>query len=111
MASVIALDPLRWAMRSVPYRRTARASETANKYGTFLSFFFWHKTPLSVWGNMKRILARSRRPVALRKALDLLYRSISAVTCRRIYSTVETCRAVVHSFVVEDHAIDLNVAY
>jgi hypothetical protein len=39
VASGIALDPLRWSMRLVTYRRTDRASETANKYGTFLSFF------------------------------------------------------------------------
>ena len=40
VASGIALDPLRWSMRLVTYRRTDRASETADKYGTFLSFFF-----------------------------------------------------------------------
>jgi len=40
VASLIALDPLRRSMRLVTYRRTDRASETADKYGTFLSFFF-----------------------------------------------------------------------
>jgi hypothetical protein len=40
VASLIALDPLRWSMRMVTYRRTDRASETADKYGTFSSFFF-----------------------------------------------------------------------
>jgi hypothetical protein len=39
MASGIALDPLHRLMRLVMYRRTDRASETADKYGTFLSFF------------------------------------------------------------------------
>jgi len=39
VASLIALDPLRWAMRLVTYWRTDRASKTANKYGTFSSFF------------------------------------------------------------------------
>ena len=38
VASGIALDPLRRAMRLVTYRRTARASETADNYGTFLYF-------------------------------------------------------------------------
>ena len=39
VASGIALDPLRRSIRLVTYRRTDRASETADKYGTFLSFF------------------------------------------------------------------------
>ncbi len=39
VASVIALDPLCRSMRLVTYRRTNRASETADKYGTFSSFF------------------------------------------------------------------------
>ena len=39
VASLIALDPLRRSMRLVTYQRTNRASETADKYGTFLHFF------------------------------------------------------------------------
>ncbi len=35
VASLIALDPLRWSMRLVINRRTDRASETTCKYGTF----------------------------------------------------------------------------
>jgi hypothetical protein len=31
-------------MRLVTYRRTDRASETADKYGTFLSFFYGIQT-------------------------------------------------------------------
>ncbi len=57
VASVIALDPLRRSMRLVTYRRTDRASETADKYGTFSSFFFCMR-PRSVLGNTARILAR-----------------------------------------------------
>jgi hypothetical protein len=33
------------------------------------------------------------------------------VSCRRISSSVETGRTEVHSFVVDDRAIDLNLAY
>ena len=44
VASGIALDPLRRAMRSVTYRRTNKASETADKYGIFLSFFYGIRT-------------------------------------------------------------------
>ncbi len=76
----------------------------------FFFVFFWHSTPLSVRGNMKGILARSRRLVASREALNTLYRAISPVSRWRISSSVETCRAVVHSFVVDDRAIDLNTA-
>ncbi len=39
VASRIALDPLRRLMRLVTYRHTDRASETADKYGTFSYFF------------------------------------------------------------------------
>ncbi len=39
VASGIALDPLRRSMRLVTYRRTDRASETADKYGNFSYFF------------------------------------------------------------------------
>ncbi len=44
VASWIALDPLRRAMHFVTYRRTDRASETADKYGTFSSFFYGIRT-------------------------------------------------------------------
>ncbi len=44
VASGIALDPLRWAMRLVTYRRTDRASKTTNKFGTFSSFFYGNQT-------------------------------------------------------------------
>jgi len=47
MASAIALDPLGRAMRLVLYRRTARASKKAGKYGAFSSFFFCMATPQS----------------------------------------------------------------
>jgi hypothetical protein len=40
VALVITLNLLRQAMRSVPYRRTARASKTADNYGTFSFLFF-----------------------------------------------------------------------
>jgi hypothetical protein len=38
VASLIALDPLRRPVRLVTYRHTNRASETADKYGSFLLF-------------------------------------------------------------------------
>jgi hypothetical protein len=44
VASGIALDPLRWSMGLVTYRRTDRASETADKYGSFSFFFYGIRT-------------------------------------------------------------------
>jgi hypothetical protein len=110
VASRIALDPLRRSMCLVMYRRTDRASEMADKYGTFLSFFFLHSTPPSVRGDTEQILARWRRPVALSEALDPLYRSVSALSCRRMNPSVETGRTEVHSFVVDESGINLNAA-
>ena len=48
--------------------------------------------------------------MASREALNPLYRATSAVLCWRISSSVETARTEMHSFVVDDRAIDLNVA-
>jgi hypothetical protein len=61
---------------------------------------------------MAQILARwGWRPVASREALDPLYWSVLAVLSRHVSSAVETGRIGVHLFVVDDRAIDLNVAY
>jgi hypothetical protein len=95
---VIALDPLLWSMRLVLYQRTARASETANKYGTFLSFFI--------------ILARWRHPhpVASHEALNPLYWSMLVVSHQHIILSVKTGWTKVSLFVVNESGIDLNVA-
>jgi hypothetical protein len=84
-----------------------------DKYGTFLYFFNGIQTrrPSGAIRPEYRILARWRRPVASREALDPLYRSMSAVSYRRISSSVETAWMEVHSFVVDNRAIDLNLAY
>jgi hypothetical protein len=76
----------------------------------FFVVFFWHSTPPSVRGDTARILARWRRLVASREALNILYQAISPVSRWRISSSIETARTEVHSFVVDDRAIDLNVA-
>jgi hypothetical protein len=115
VASVIALDPLRWSMRLVTYpcRRTNRASKTAKKYGTFSSFFLAFDPTIRPrqYSNTVQILAQWRRPVASHEALNTLYWLISAVLCRRIISSIKTARTEVRSFVVDDSKIDLNVAY
>ncbi len=94
------------ALSTVPAHR--QGQRNGRQVGYFFAVFFWHKTPLSVWCDMKWIIARSRRPVASREALDPLYRLILAVTCWRIILTVKTCRTVVHLFVVDDFVINLT---
>ncbi len=49
--------------------------------------------------------------MASREALNPLYLSVLAVSCRRISSSVDMAPTEVHSFVVDDRAIDLNLAY
>ena len=101
--------PLVDALGYVPAHRQGQRNSRQVWY--FFVFFLWHSNPLSVRGNTARILARWRRPVASREALDPLYRSMSTVSCRRISSSVEMAPTEVHSFVVDDRAIDLNLAY
>jgi hypothetical protein len=100
--------PLVDALGYVPVHR--QGQQNGRQVWYFFVVFLWHSNPLSVRGFMARILARWRRPVASREALKPLYRSILAVTCRSIISSIETARTEVHLFVVDDHAIDLNVA-
>ncbi len=73
MASVVTLNPLRLAMCAVSYRRTARASKTADKYGNFFDCCLFAYNLVVRRGNMVQILAQWRRPVALSEALDPLY--------------------------------------
>jgi hypothetical protein len=47
VASLVALDPLYWAIHAVSYRRTTTAIKMASKYGAFSVVFFLHATPLS----------------------------------------------------------------
>ena len=101
--------PLGDALGYVPAHRQGQRNGRHVWY--FFVFFLWHLNPPSVRGDTARILARWRRPVASREALDPLYRSMSAVLCQRISSSIETAWTAVHSFVVEDRAIDLNLAY
>jgi hypothetical protein len=109
VASGTALDPLRRSMCMVTYRRTGPAKRPTSM--VLFCFFLMHSNLPSVRGNTAQILARWRHPVASHEALDPLYWSILAVLCRRISSSVETARTEVHSFVVDDRAIDLNLAY
>jgi hypothetical protein len=73
--------------------------------------FLWHSKPLSVRGNTARILARWRRPVALREALNPLYQAILAVPCQCMNLSVKTGRMEVHSIDADDFAIDQSLSY
>jgi hypothetical protein len=65
------------ALGYVPAHRQSERNDLQVWY--FFVVFFWHSTPPSVRGDTKRILARWRRPVASREALNTLYWSV----CRR----------------------------
>ncbi len=110
MASGIALDPLHRLMRLGMYRRTDRASETADKYGTFLSFFLAFEPAVRTgrYGPKTCPMAASS---GFPEAMDPLYQLVLVVLCRRMNSSVETGRTEVHSFVVDESRINLNATY
>ncbi len=112
VASGIALDPLRRSMRWVTYRRTDRASETADKYGTFSYFFngIWTRCPsgairpkYSPNGGVQWLRMKPWTPSS--------YRAISAVSCRHMNSSVKMGRIGVLLSVADDFAINLTLCY
>jgi hypothetical protein len=60
-------------MQAVLYLRTAEAIKMASFLGTFFCRCFVCCCPGGRWGNMERVVARWRRPVASRVALDMLH--------------------------------------
>jgi len=76
VTSGVALVPLHRAMHLVSYRCITMASETAGKYDDFSSFFCLHVNPVVRRGNMVRILAQWRLPVASGVAMHSLHRSM-----------------------------------
>ncbi len=106
VASKIALDPL---CRSIYVHAHRQGQWNGWQVWYFFVVVFCHLTLLSVPGNTVQILARWRHPVASRDALNPLYWLILAVTCWRIISSVKTARTEVHSFAVDDFAIELNL--
>ncbi len=73
VASTKALDLLYWAMRVILYWRTATTIKMAIKVGPFFHCCFVCSCPGGHWGNMKRVVAQWRRPVASMVALDITH--------------------------------------
>jgi hypothetical protein len=83
VASNKALNLFYWAMCTVLYRHTAMAIERASLFGTFFCRCFVCCCPGGRWGNMERVVAQWRRPVASEVAMDMLHWVMGFVLHRR----------------------------
>jgi hypothetical protein len=82
MASSEAPDLLHWAIHAVTYRRIAMAIKTACFLGVFVDCCLFGCCPGGHWGDTERVVARCRRPVASKVALDMLHRAMLSVLLR-----------------------------
>jgi hypothetical protein len=90
VASNKVLDLLYWAMRTVLYWRTASAIQMAILFGTFFCRCFICCCPGGRWGNTEQVVARWRRPVASRVALDMLHWVMCFVLHRHTAMAIKT---------------------
>jgi hypothetical protein len=90
VASNKALNLLHWAMCTVTYQRIAMAIKTASFLGVFVDCCLFACCPDSCWGNMERVVARCRRPVASGVALDMPHRAMPSVPLRRTAVAIKT---------------------
>ncbi len=92
VASIVALDPLYWAICMVLYRRTTTAIKMTSKYGALFIIFFLAWDPIVHWDDTEWILARWWCPVASSEALDPLHQAMYAALQRRIILAIKTSR-------------------
>ncbi len=90
VASSEALDLLHWAMHVVMYRRIAMAIKTASVVGVFDDCCLFACCPGGRWGNTEQVVARWRRPVASRVAVDMPHRAMQSVSLRRTAVAIKT---------------------
>ncbi len=90
VASGEALDLLHRAMCAVTFRRTAMAIKTATILGVFVDCCLFACCPGGRWGNMERVVARWRRPVASGVALDMPHWKMLSVSLRRTAVAIKT---------------------
>ncbi len=90
MASSEALDLLHWAICAVTYRCIAMAIKMASFVGVFVDGCLFACCPGGQWGNTEQVVARCRRPVASRVALDMPNRAMLSVLLRRTAVAIET---------------------
>jgi hypothetical protein len=90
VASNKALNLLHRAMCIVTYRRIAMAIKTASFSGVFVDCCLFVCCPGSHWGIMEQVVARCRRPVASRVALDMPHLAMLSVLLRRTAVAIKT---------------------
>ena len=85
-----ALDLLCQAMLAVTYRRITMAIKTASKVSVFFHCCFACCYHGGHWGNTEQVVARCRRPVASRVALDMPHWAMPSVLLRRTAVAIKT---------------------
>ena len=111
VASIVALDPLHWAMHLVSYWRIAMASKMTSKYSAFFVIFFLFVSPL--------FAGAIRLEYSPDDGIQWLWvkpwtPSIGRCACYCTGTSVWPSKWValeVHSFIIDDFAINLIVAY
>jgi hypothetical protein len=89
-ASNKALKLLHWAMCAVTYWRIAMTVKTASFLAVFVDCCLFACCPGGHWGNMERVVARCRRPVASGVALDMPHRVMPSVLLWRTAVAIKT---------------------
>jgi hypothetical protein len=89
VASSGALDLIHQAMHAVTYRRIAMAIKTASKVGLLVDCYLFACCPGSCRGNTESAVARWRRPVASKVALDMPHWAMPSVLPRRIAMAIK----------------------
>jgi hypothetical protein len=105
VASVVALDPLYWAMRAVLYRRTTTAIKMASKYGALFVVFFLHATPLSAGMIRSKYLPDGGVQWLIVITPDPLHQAMYAALQRRIITAIKTS----HNGGVLFHIVDFDI--
>jgi hypothetical protein len=85
-----ALDPLHQPMRALSYRRIAMAIKTASFVGVFVDCCLFACCTGGRWGDMERVVARCRHPVASGVALVMPHWAMPSVLLRRTAMAIET---------------------
>ncbi len=83
VASSEALDLLHWALCAVTYRRIVMAIKMATFLGVFVDCCLYACCPGGCWGDMKRVVAQCRCPVASGVALDMPHWEVLYVLLQR----------------------------
>ena len=82
MASSKALDLLHWGMCTVTYRHITMAIKMASFAGVFVDCCLYAYCPGNHWGDTEQVVARCRRPVASRVAVDMPHWAMPSVLLR-----------------------------